>query len=121
MTVRVFLVDDSATSRRVLRLLLGDLPGILFVGEASSGEEALARVGDARPDVVVVDWQMPGISGVEATARLLDEHPGVRVVGYTSSGDASTHRAFADAGAAAVFHKEDVSALRGWLEALAVG
>jgi DNA-binding NarL/FixJ family response regulator len=105
----------------MLRRVLGELSAVLLVGEASSAEEALARVGDARPDVVVMDRQMAGIGGVEATARLLRDHPDVRIVGYTSSADDDTHRAFAEAGAAAVFHKRDALALRAWLRALAAG
>jgi DNA-binding NarL/FixJ family response regulator len=115
--MRLFIVDDSAIVRRMLRLILDQVPDLLFVGEAASGEEALARIGEARPDVVIMDWQMPGINGVETTTRLLAEHPHLRVVGYTSSGEPGTHQAFLDAGAAAVFAKEQAMALRDWLGA----
>ena len=60
--MRLFIVDDSAISRRILCAVLGDLPDLRLVGEAASGEEARARIGEARPDVVVMDWQMPGIN-----------------------------------------------------------
>jgi two-component system invasion response regulator UvrY len=116
--VRVFVVDDSATARKMLELVLGELAGITLVGEAKSGEEALARVGEARPDVVVMDWKMPSMTGVEATERLLAAHPHVRVVGYTSSGEPGTHQAFLDAGASAVFAKEDGLRLRDYLHTL---
>jgi DNA-binding NarL/FixJ family response regulator len=97
--VRLFIVDDSEVARRMLRLLSDDVPGLVVVGEATTGEEALAPIREARPDVVVMDWQMPGINGVEATERLLAEHPNLRVVGFTSSGEPDTHQAFLDAGA----------------------
>jgi DNA-binding NarL/FixJ family response regulator len=119
--MRLFIVDDSDVARRMLRLVLGELPGLAFVGEATSGEEALPRIGEARPDVVVMDWQMPGIDGVEATRRVLAEYPHVRVVGFTSSGEPGIHQAFLDAGAAAVFAKEQAFALRDWLGALVAG
>ncbi len=105
----------------MLRRVLAELPGLAVVGEAASGEEALAGVDDTRPDVVVMDWQMPGINGVEATTRLLAEHPHVRVVGYTSSGEPHIHQAFLDAGAVAVFAKEQAIELRDWLGALVAG
>jgi CheY-like chemotaxis protein len=119
--MRLFIVDDSAISRRMLRRVLGELSWLVIVGEATSGEEALARVGDAQPDVVVMDWQMPGINGVEATTRLLVNHPHVRVVGYTSSGEPGAHQAFLDAGAVAVFRKEQALDLRDWLSTRVVG
>jgi len=119
--MRLFIVDDSPSSRGLVRLILRDLPGLAFMAEAASGEEALARIGEARPDVVVMDWHMPGINGAEATARLLAEHPRVRVVGYTSSREPAIHQAFLDAGALAVFTKEQPSGLRTWLGALVAG
>ena len=119
--MRLFIVDDSSTARRMLRLVLGDVPQLVVIGEAASGEEALARVAGVRPDVVVMDWQMPGINGVEATSRLLAEHPHLRVVGSTSSGEPQTHQAFLDAGAVAVFAKEQALQLRDWLGTLVAG
>ena len=119
--MRLFIVDDSASSRGLVRLVVRDLPGLAFMAEAASGEEALARIGEARPDVVVMDWQMPGIDGVETTTRLLAEHPRVRVVGYTSSREPTIHQAFRDAGALAVFTKEQPSGLRDWLGAVVAG
>jgi CheY-like chemotaxis protein len=118
--MRLFVVDDNAAAQRLLRLVLADLPDVVIVGEASSGEEALARVGAADADLVVMDWQMPGMSGIEATGRVLAAHPHLRVVGYTSSGDPGVRQAFVDAGAVAVFAKEQTLELRDWLGALAV-
>lgn len=119
--MRLFIVDDSSTARRMLRRVLGDVPRLVLVGEAASGEEALARIARVRPDVVLMDWRMPGINGVKATTRLLAEHPHVRVVGCTSSGEPRTHQDFLDAGAVAVFAKEQALQLRDWLGTLVAG
>jgi two-component system, NarL family, invasion response regulator UvrY len=116
--MRLFIVDDSAIARRMLSLVLDDLSDVVVVGEATSGEEALARIREARPDVVVMDWQMPGMNGVEATMRLLAEHPHIHVVGFTSSGEPGTHLAFLDAGAVTVFSKEQAFELRDFIGAL---
>jgi DNA-binding NarL/FixJ family response regulator len=116
--VRVFVVDDSPTARGMLRLVLAERDGLDVVGEAVSAEDCLARVADFAPDVVVMDWRMPGMNGAEATRELLARLPGVRVVGCTSSGSNETRQAFLDAGASEVFPKEDAFDLRDYLSGL---
>ncbi|MDT9682003.1 response regulator transcription factor [Streptomyces sp. TRM76323] len=82
-TIRVLLCDDHAVVRAGLLALLGSEPGIEVVGEAGSGEEAVARAARLRPDVVLMDLQLgPGMDGVEATRRIVS--PGVRVLVLTT-------------------------------------
>ncbi|MFI8522176.1 response regulator [Streptomyces sp. NPDC085481] len=70
-TVRILLCDDHAVVRAGLLALLGSTPDIEVVGEAGSGEEAVAMAGHLKPDVVLMDLQLgPGIDGVEATRRI---------------------------------------------------
>jgi DNA-binding NarL/FixJ family response regulator len=114
----VFVVDDSPTARKMLRLVLAERDGVDVVGEAVSAEDCLARVADFAPDVVVMDWRMPGMNGAEATRELLARHPRVRVVGFTSSGSDATRQAFLDAGASEVFPKEHAIHLRDYLRGL---
>jgi DNA-binding NarL/FixJ family response regulator len=116
--VRVFVVDDSPTARRMLRLLLADRPGVDVVDEAVSAEDCLARVAGVAPDVVVMDWQMPGMNGAHATRELLARHPHIHVVGFTSSGSDGTRQAFLDAGASEVFAKEHALDLLDYLSGL---
>jgi DNA-binding NarL/FixJ family response regulator len=116
--VRVFVVDDSPTARRMLHLILDERDGLDVVGEAASAEDCLARVAEFEPDVVVMDWRMPGMDGAEATRQLLARHPGVRVVGFTSSGSDETRQAFLEAGASEVFPKEHAHHLRDYLRGL---
>jgi DNA-binding NarL/FixJ family response regulator len=117
--VRVFVVDDSPTARRMLRLVLAEKDGLVVVGEAVSAEDCLARIDDFAPDVVVMDWRMPGMDGVDCTREVLARHPGLRVVGFTSSGSDGTRQAFLDAGAAEVFPKEQARELLDYLSSLA--
>jgi DNA-binding NarL/FixJ family response regulator len=84
MSLRVFLVDDHRLFRAGLRELLVDR-GIDVVGEAQDGAEALARIPESRPDLVLLDLQMPGVGGLEATRLLKARWPELPVVILTAS------------------------------------
>ena len=71
MTVRVLLVDDQAMVRAGFRLILESEPGIAVVGEAEDGAQAVAAARALRPDVTLMDIQMPGVDGLAATRQLL--------------------------------------------------
>src|SRR5205085_11879021 len=73
MSVRVCVVDDTAHVRKMLVQML-ELSGFDIVGQAASGTEAVENIGDADPQVVVVDYKMPGLDGIE-TAREIWAHP----------------------------------------------
>jgi DNA-binding NarL/FixJ family response regulator len=85
--IRVLVVDDQAIVRDGLVTLLGLLPDVEVVGEATDGAQALDLVGDAAPDVVLMDLRMPVLDGTAATARLRTEHPEVAVLVLTTYGD----------------------------------
>jgi DNA-binding NarL/FixJ family response regulator len=70
MSIRVLIVDDQELVRTGFRLILEAQPGLAVVGEAGDGEEAIERVRELRPDVVLMDIRMPTMDGVEATAKL---------------------------------------------------
>ncbi|HXI36958.1 MAG TPA: response regulator transcription factor [Burkholderiales bacterium] len=78
--IRVVLADDHALVRAGMRSLLNAMADVAVVGEASSGEEALELAGRERPDIVLMDIAMKGMSGLDAAARLRELHPEVRVV-----------------------------------------
>ena len=82
--IRVLLVDDHDLFRTGLRNLLEE-QGVDIVAEASSGSEALQHVREAAPDVVVMDLNMPGMTGVEATRHISRDAPLTRVVVLTIS------------------------------------
>ena len=97
--VRVLVVDDHQLFRDGVRALLGSLPGAEVVGEASSGSEAVELVAALLPDVVLMDVQMPDMSGLEATRRVVATHPSVGVVIVTMFDDDETVFAAMRAGA----------------------
>jgi DNA-binding NarL/FixJ family response regulator len=77
--VRVLLADDHALFRAGLSALLREL-GVVIVGEATDGAEALRLIEQHKPDVVLMDIAMPGLNGLEATARAAEAFPDVRVI-----------------------------------------
>jgi DNA-binding NarL/FixJ family response regulator len=79
-SLRVLLVDDHALVRAGIRSLLRDIEGVEVVGEAADGAEALAIAGRERPDAVLLDIAMKGMSGLETAARFRELHPGVKVL-----------------------------------------
>lgn len=81
--ITVLLADDHLVVRRGLRALLESVPGFTVVGEAVDGQQAIAAAREHRPDVVVMDVQMPGIDGLEATRQITRTVPGVAVVVLT--------------------------------------
>lgn len=109
--IRVLVVDDQALFREALATLLGASGGIDVVGEAGNGDEALRRVAELAPDVVLMDLRMPVLDGAAATRRLAVEHPGVRVIALTTFDDDADVFAALRAGALGYLLK-DVSAAR---------
>ena len=85
--IRVVLADDHSVVRKGIRDFLEDAGDIEVVAEAADGEQALALVAERQPDVLVLDIQMPRLSGVEVTRRVAAEHPGVRVLVLTAYDD----------------------------------
>jgi len=84
----VLVVDDEADIRFVVCRMIERMEGdSLVVHEASSGEEAIERWRALRPDVIVLDQRMPGLSGLETAARILAEHPGQRMILFTAYRD----------------------------------
>ena len=77
---RVMLVDDHVVARAGYRFLLEDMPDLVVVAEAGSGEEALQLIPSVRPDVVILDLTMPGMGGREALERLRAGWPSCRVL-----------------------------------------
>ena len=83
--IRVLIVDDHPVVRSGLRALLAGVDDIEPVGEAADGIAALAAVRDVRPDVVLMDLAMPGLSGVEVTRRLTTRPATADVAGVSTS------------------------------------
>src|SRR5918911_5265231 len=88
--LRVLVADDPPFFRDGLRSLLASSPDTELVGEASTGEEAISLAADLQPDVILMDIQMPGMSGIEATRRIVQDSPHVRVLVVTMFEDDDT-------------------------------
>lgn len=115
--IKVLLVDDHDLVRTGIRRLLDDTRGIKVVGEADSGEEALAQVRLQAPDVVIMDVTMPGIGGLEATRKLKAQNPDLKVIACTVHMDAPFPQQLLEAGAEGYLSKgtrpdEMVTAIR---------
>jgi DNA-binding NarL/FixJ family response regulator len=92
--IRVLAVDDHALLRKGLAALINAEPDMKLIAEASNGEEAIEKFRAHRPDITLMDLQMPGLNGIEAIARILSEFRDARVVVLTTyAGDAQVLRA----------------------------
>jgi DNA-binding NarL/FixJ family response regulator len=104
--VRVVLVEDNDTFRETLELLFGLRDEIEVIGSASSGDDAPQLVRDRQPDVVLMDYRMPGLNGAEATRAVLAAAPQTKVVCLTASVTAEEVRDVEAAGAVACVTKD---------------
>jgi len=104
--VRVALVEDNAVFREALELLLGMRSDVEVVAAVGDGTEALAAVTEHRPDVVLMDYRLPGLDGVQATAAVRGAVPDVAVVVLTGEGAPREVEALLDAGAVACLSKD---------------
>ncbi len=99
MTIRVFLVDDHALVRAGMRMILSGETDIDVVGEAESGEDALPQVRRLKPDVVLCDLHLPGVSGLEVTERIVRGDHGTRVIVVSVLEDGPMPKRLIEAGA----------------------
>jgi len=84
MPIKVLLVDDHSVVRQGLRMFLNLEEGLEVVGEAENGAEALERIGELQPDVVLMDLMMPVMDGIEAIEKAKSQYPDVELVALTS-------------------------------------
>jgi DNA-binding NarL/FixJ family response regulator len=103
---RVLLVDDHAMVRRGLRAFLALFEDIEVVGEAADGREALSASESLRPDVVVMDLNLPLLDGIEATRELRTARPEIEVVALTGTAEEARVMAAIEAGAAGFLLKD---------------
>ena len=79
-SIRLLVVDDHEVARRGIRSVLGGNPNLEVVGEALDGEQAVEKVRELRPDIVLLDITLPGISGIEAARMIREVSPESRIV-----------------------------------------
>jgi DNA-binding NarL/FixJ family response regulator len=107
-TVDVLIVDDQAPFRTIARTVVGLTSGFGVGAEAASGEEAVVVVGELAPDLVLMDINLPGISGIDATRRILAARPDTVVILVSTYQEADLPADALSCGAAAYVHKEDI-------------
>ncbi len=81
--IRVLVADDHPVFRRGMRAILGAEPDTELVGEATDGEEAISLASRLQPDVILMDLNMPKVSGIEATHRILEASPDTAILMLT--------------------------------------
>ena len=99
MSIRVFIVDDHALVRAGFRLILGGEADIQVIGEADSAEAALPQIRKLKPDVVLCDLHLPGLSGLELTERIVRGDSPTRVIAVSVLEDGPMPRRLLEAGA----------------------
>jgi DNA-binding NarL/FixJ family response regulator len=119
--IRVLICDDQTVVREGLAAILSTDPEIQVVGLASNGEEALALIPEARPDVVLMDLKMPVMNGIQTTQRLRRAHPAVHILVLTTYADEEWVLDAVRAGAAGYLLKDTrrdelVAAIKGTAE-----
>ncbi|HEX2273270.1 MAG TPA: response regulator [Acidimicrobiales bacterium] len=102
--IRVMVVDDTPHVLRMLASML-EIDGFEVVSQATSGEEAIERLDEADPDVVVIDYKMPAMDGLTAARELRSRRPDQVVVLYTAYIDAALEREAAEVGVALCLDK----------------
>jgi two-component system response regulator DesR len=105
-TIRIVLVEDNQVFREALELLLGLQTDIEVVASVGSGSDAVAAAQEHSPDVVLMDYRLPGLDGVQATRAVREAAPGVAVVCLTASANLREVDALYEAGVVACLSKD---------------
>ena len=104
--VRIVLVEDNDVFRDALELLLGMRAEVEVVASVGDGAAAVSAAIEHRPDVVLMDYRLPGLDGIQATAQVVSALPGTAVVALTASADAPERAALVEAGAVVCLTKD---------------
>jgi len=119
MPIGAFIVDDQADVRLLVRMIIEAANNGLFVsGEAASGQEAVDRLEETDPAVVVVDEMMPGLSGIETAVLMLRRRPGQRIILCSAHLDDSLIQRANAAGIHVCLTKEQAREIPGAIRAL---
>jgi DNA-binding NarL/FixJ family response regulator len=104
--IRIVVVEDNEVFREALELLLGMRRDVEVVASVGDGGDAVPVVLEHRPDVVLMDYRLPGLDGVQATAAVVAACPGVAVVALTATASEREREALLDAGATVCLTKD---------------
>jgi DNA-binding NarL/FixJ family response regulator len=118
MRTRFLIVDDSELVRRSLRTVLQANPEWEICGEAADGASAVEMFKDLRPNVVILDFQMPGINGIETARRMAEIAPAIPIVLFTQHASADLERHAHEVGIRSVVSKTNAFPMVGMIEEL---
>jgi DNA-binding NarL/FixJ family response regulator len=118
MRTRFLIVDDSELVRRSLRTVLQANPEWEIAGEASNGQEAVEVFQTSRPNLVILDFQMPGLNGIETARRILEIAPTIPIVLFTQHASPELEKHALGVGIRSVVSKTDTFPMVGIIEAL---
>jgi DNA-binding NarL/FixJ family response regulator len=118
MRTRFLIVDDSELVRRSLRTVLQANPEWEICGEAADGASAVEMFKDLRPNVVILDFQMPGINGIETARRMAEIAPAIPILLFTQHASADLERHAHEVGIRAVVSKTNAFPMVGMIEEL---
>jgi DNA-binding NarL/FixJ family response regulator len=104
--IRVLLVEDNQVFREALELVLGMRPDMEVVAAVPDGTSAAAAAREVRPDVVVMDYRLPGLDGVQATRAVREASPAAAVICLTASASLRERDALNEAGVVACLRKD---------------
>lgn len=107
MTHRIFIVEDHEIVREGYNMFLSLQDDLTVCGEAATAEDALERVGEARPDLLLVDISLPGMSGIDLVAHLRVRHPGMPALMITGHDNTVYRDRAMQAGAVGFVMKHD--------------
>jgi DNA-binding NarL/FixJ family response regulator len=105
--IRIVLVEDNKVFREALELLLGLRPDMEVVASVPDGSDAAEVTARLKPDVVLMDYRLPGLDGVQATRAVKAAYPGAAVVCLTASANLRERDALVEAGAVGCLRKDD--------------
>ena len=118
MRTRFLIVDDSDLVRRSLRMVLQVNPDWEICGEAADGVSAVEMFKELRPNIVILDFQMPGINGIETARRMAEIAPAIPVVLFTQHASADLERHAHEVGIRSVVSKTNAFPMVGMIEGL---
>jgi len=118
MRTRFLIVDDSELVRRSLRMVLQANPDWEICGEAADGVSAVEMFKELRPNIVILDFQMPGINGIETARRMAEIAPAIPVVLFTQHASADLERHALEVGIRSVVSKTNAFPMVGMIESL---
>jgi len=118
MRTRFLIVDDSELVRRSLRMVLQANPEWEICGEAADGTSAVEMFKDLRPNVVILDFQMPGINGIETARRMAEIAPAIPILLFTQHASADLERHAHEVGIRSVVSKTNAFPMVGMIEEL---